>query len=683
MRSQKKRKRKKTMCERESVVFPNVVARAQLTTSAVRPCTYFADEGSKRRFVKGPYASKEAAEVSILVTRFKIVVCPSLPFAPLDVRQLVPDGMPDCQFGLRTRVNRDEPHWFQVAADVFQLEGVASFPTTTKSSPKAWTKPVACVDWKKLAEDTGCYGEIPYEREYEDSIYAKDPESAKQLVMHTLLSWACGCGADLAPRNFLWFPKRHRVYQVDLESWCNGRWALSSAAIASNRNEKGPQMRRFVEENWKEYFEQTFEDCLSMAKSHLAVIMRPYERPEWEMMFLLKRLAVLCDFDKLVVMFPPKDTRKKKRAEEPEPEPEPEKRSRPSAREERAADEELLREWEERLEEAAREDEDEDEDEDPVSSPPPEPVEDEAKPFAGKAVAKHNHSVDPWGNKVDVVKSNFQKCVRRGNRIGALISFFTCYNMETLFPDSATAKALRTNVINRLLVCVAEDVGVANVALLKKCLEEALPMALRRAPRDPRVLGTLVAMAAASPKSRIQSHLYHAYAPENVEVARKFGLETKEPGVERLTVSDPNCFALVGKRDELLWGKISKVVPELAALAERAYDKAATSNKRAFLQCALTVAHFVARGGEEGRVLAKELAEEVPEKEIRPPLLADLLINGRELKPIPQAYDMHTTAVKKGPEAKKKFKVEGAFVSNVREAFFDPVLEKIYVSSKK
>ena len=630
---------------REPALVPVGTARAQLTPARFRPCTYFAQTPSgAKRFVKGPYKSEAAAMVALLVARVKTTVCPSLPSVPMKVLELVPDGMPDCQYGSRMQMDRREPLWFQNAADVFHLEGVESLPTVMKSSAKAWPAPVKCVDWKRLEKDAGCFGQIPYVLEYEKSIYARDPEAAKQLVMHVLLSWICGCGADLASRNFLYFPSKSKVYQVDLEAWKKGDWALSSADICSNRNEKGPQMRKFVEDNWDAYFEGELAACLDRAKEKLPnVLLRDPTDGEG---FVIRRLGVLCDRSKLLAMFPPRvaPTRKKKR--EPEPEPEPEKRKR---------------------------------------TDPEEEDEKEGSAFVGRAVAKHNGCVDPWGNPADVAKSNFQKCVRRGMPKEAVRSFFSCYNMEALFPDAQAAKALRTNIINRLLVCVAEDVGVANVALLKKCLEVALPMACRQVPRDPGALGALVALAAASKKSRVQSHLFHAYAPENAELATELGLRVSPPDPEDPDLADPNCFALLGeKKDDVLWKKIEEAAPEIAPLLRRAHSKASEFNKRAFMQCALTVAHFSLAGGLQSSIVKTGFSEKLPDKSMRKDVLADLLLNKFELVPIPEAYDKHTSIGRgKSSSTAQQFREVGALVTDPHPDFRFEALEKIYLASKK
>jgi len=130
------------------------------------------------------------------------------------------------------------------------------------------------------------------------------------------------------------------------------------------------------------------------------------------------------------------------------------------------------------------------------------------------------------GTSVDIVKSDFQKAIRQGRVVQALVAFFEMYNMETIFPDHAAAKANRTNIINRMMICAAEDIGPANVPLVQLVITTGLMMQKYRNKRDAAVFAALVEQMALSPKTRICSHLWHAYAlPENEVLSRSMGLD--------------------------------------------------------------------------------------------------------------------------------------------------------------
>ena len=706
------------MTERESIIFKNVKARAQLTTAGSRACTYYTKNSSGSDvFVKGPYPSKDAARVSLIVNEFKKMICSSIVTIPIELKKLIPDGMPDCQFGFRMNLyNSYQSYWFQVAPDILALEGITKIPTILKTSAKAWQTPVVCVDWKEL-EKQGCFGSIPYHRNYQNSIYTKDPEAAKQLVMHTLLSWSCGCGADIANRNFLYFPKKHRVYQVDLETWCKTNWDLTDAGICNSRTEKASQMRRFIDENWTTYFQSELENCQFIAALCLRekiLIDRPDESKEKEEDLISNRLARLCDHEEIKKILPlsrktkrsndpPHETKKKERTshqEDDDDDDEEIKKMLPLSRKTKRSDD-PPHETKKKAKKSHQEDDDDDDDDDDDYDDDDDDVDDdddddddddniinndeeEDKIFIGKALAIHRHSIDPWGNEIDVVKSNFQKCIRLGKKREALYSFFSCYNMETIFPYNRAAKALRTNIINRLIVCVCEDVGVANVPLVLKTLEVAFPMSVRETTRSPAMLAILVYDAAGSKKSRIQSHMYHAYAPENAKLASKLGLSTKPPNMDDPDLSDPTCFALVGKNDPILWEKIEKTRPGIAPLFKKAYTKAALSNKRAFLQCALAVTHFsIQKEGEKRDLVRQGLGIRLPDSKLIESILKALILNKFTLIPIPQAFDTHTKAGRQAGASKMKFKEEGAIVTNPHGLFIDQTLEKIYKASKK
>lgn len=52
----------------------------------------------------------------------------------------------------------------------------------------------------------------------------------------------------------------------------------------------------------------------------------------------------------------------------------------------------------------------------------------------------------------------------------ALIAFKEFFTLRELFPDSSTARAYQTNICNRLVITVLEDIDVANLALVNAVL---------------------------------------------------------------------------------------------------------------------------------------------------------------------------------------------------------------------
>lgn len=216
--------------------------RAQINTTKSKACTYFAKDlanGGRRVFVKGPYKSKENANLAPKVARFKKAAAPHLRVVEVSLVEMVADGMRDCQLGVRNQIAKDSVMWFQVAEDILTRE--TTLPKMLKCSKRAWVIPVEVVDWSKVSQ----YKHVHYSNEWDKSIYAVDPAAADHLVSHVILSWICGCGADLAFSNFIYDPLDHVVWQVDCEAWCKS-WMLSDTQIVSSRTKSAEFFSRYV-----------------------------------------------------------------------------------------------------------------------------------------------------------------------------------------------------------------------------------------------------------------------------------------------------------------------------------------------------------------------------------------------------------------------------------------------------
>ena len=229
----------------ESEYFTNAV-RAHLTTTNTKPCSYFATTAYGPVFVKGPYRDMLQANVQRQVTRFKAAVAPDLPRLGMNVMEMKFErDFLNCQYGLRTRLTQ-ETGFFLLCEDLIQPRHDGPLPTKERSSKKAWPVSVDVVDMDALA---GVAHHPRYAKKYSESLFATEKESAAiELVLHVLLSWACGCGADLAMSNFMFVDGK--CYQLDLEAWGRFDWNISNTPIGSVRTKANAHMCEFLYENW-------------------------------------------------------------------------------------------------------------------------------------------------------------------------------------------------------------------------------------------------------------------------------------------------------------------------------------------------------------------------------------------------------------------------------------------------
>lgn len=595
----------------ESARFTQPV-RAQLTTTATKPCTYFATDETTfaRVFVKGPYFSKSSAQVGPRVAQFKRQADPEISLAEIELFQCVPDGMPDCQFGARQRVDLAVPRWFQVAPSLLP-ERAYPLPVKSKSSKSAWQKPVDVVDWDKLSSCS----HVCYDKEWEESIYVKDPVAAWEFVRHIILCRMCGCGADLAYSNFVYNPLSHRVTQVDHEDWAK-RWSLSDTRVCSPRTQAAAHFKRFLRANE------------SKVNAWLAQVRSRVESPMASFKTVGDLLADIKD-----------------------PVPASLKRRGPGF---------ALAMPVKRVK----------------TVPGAEPAGDPSI-FRGKADPRYRVGCDPWGFSLSLRKSDLQKAIRRGNLDQALVAFYACFNMPLLFPNNPSAKASQTNILNRVMICAMEDVGVANPQLVREVTSRVFAMTAGKAKRDGELMERLIEAMCVSKKVRIQSHLTHAYGSKNREAVIAAGLTLRAEPLPSL--EDPNWFKVAERDPMRVWVKLgakpggSKIYQPLLA---RVYTKVAQKNKRAVLQYALAEAHFKALG----KISGPGPFDSPPVLPEASPYAHPARKNMMFMPPKDEAYDMHTAEGRSSSD-KLKFRSSGASVSNLDLSIHSPILERIYINS--
>ena len=239
---------------KESDYFEFIV-RAQLVVAKPRQDTYFANlkrdtdqfKHDQRVFVKGPYQSKEKAQVAINVNFIKNLAQPHLPVAKIELVELIPDLLTSA-LGFRNDVKLNTAYWFQIQEDL--TGGEVNLPAKLATTKTAWKEPVPIVDWDKLGVNYGIFGKIVYSPAYEETLFAYDPNAAVQLVQHILIDYVIGCGGDLASRNFIYVAEGCKIYNVDTEHLGNMKWLLSSTQIASARTKSNSHIVKFINTWW-------------------------------------------------------------------------------------------------------------------------------------------------------------------------------------------------------------------------------------------------------------------------------------------------------------------------------------------------------------------------------------------------------------------------------------------------
>jgi hypothetical protein len=275
--------------------------------------------------------------------------------------------------------------------------------------------------------------------------------------------------------------------------------------------------------------------------------------------------------------------------------------------------------------------------------------------------------LDFFGRPMDQVKSMFQKGVRLGNEKEALSGFFACYNLRALFPDDKNALSLQTNILNRLIICICEDICFANPALIRDALPPLIQMSYDTRRRDPVFLARVVKAAVESPKSRWCSH------------ASAFFRGAEPP--EKVDLADPACFAIVDSQ----WPRIAAKLPKTPffAMLIRYHSKAGAKNKVTIARFILGLAHFIRVDSEQGRFLRNGWEDD--EKLVLPEVdVAPYLAHEKAFFPdVPDyAIDMHTAKGRGMKRDRQGFRIVGAKVTNAHPLMNNELYERAYNSNQ-
>ena len=278
--------------QKEKEIFHNPI-RAQLTTTATKPCTYFAKHDEYGNvFVKGPYVSMNKAQLQHIVQEFKSILFPHLKTVKSRILTLdVDTEFLDCQYGIRKlwkRTNKNDGY-FLVCDSIIDEDPI---PVKTTSSPYAWTIPTKVVSFHALES----VKHVCYRKNVTDSIFMKDPDAALQFVVHVLAAWICGCGADLALSNFL--IKGSDVYAVDLEAWAKFDWMLSSTRPCSPKTQAGSQFLHFCIKHW-ELLNPMMEIALKRLNKHGVKFFKANKLLSSDLVIMKERVTMLQTLDGL------------------------------------------------------------------------------------------------------------------------------------------------------------------------------------------------------------------------------------------------------------------------------------------------------------------------------------------------------------------------------------------------
>ena len=325
------------------------------------------------------------------------------------------------------------------------------------------------------------------------------------------------------------------------------------------------------------------------------------------------------------------------------------------------------------------------------------------------------------GIDLDVAKSALQKYIRRNVSAKAILSAIELYRMGEV---GGTAGV--TNMYNRLSIIAAEDIGPANLSLALEVIR-----LVESDDRDIHKLVTMVQFMSESPKTRMMSHAWRAYAhPEGRAMSVKMGLpidttftesdlkyvtenkntdlflstdpESIRPYVlvflKRLYEKDFNAFGwaqffldtskemtiakrqkfvqgntrcTTGKPDILLWKALSKVLsPEIHDILSEAYFN--HGENRPFLQMAILTAinrlTYEKFDIDRGVQIWKQ----------QQPVLNQMMNGDFHLEIDPYVIDKHTQKGRALGKGIQDFVDEGATVIPQNPDYYNETLEKIY-----
>jgi hypothetical protein len=483
----------------ETEAFINPI-RAQLTTAQYKPCTYFAfDRNGTRVFVKGPYRDEGHVQLSMNVIKFKSIF--DVPVIPVRSVQLIPDGMSDCQYGIRMTLDKTKPRFFQVSDDIMILE--KTLPVIERSSQTAWPIPVSVVDWAKIK----LYSHVEYNKNYVKMIYTADKTAAYDFVKHIILSWVCGAGMDMDFNNFIHDKGVHKVFQVDHEGWLDFDWSVRNTRVGSSRNKAWHHLNKFITSE-QHVFNEFFTNLTS--DKSIARINELFSPPEAKL--LVERLnKVAIDWTVIGIHLPHSP---------------PLKRSL---------------EFEE--------------DADTVVAKKSKVTPDKFVNGIYVGQCTPTPPVDPWGFPVSTRMCDLQMAIRRGKFHQAMVAFFSCYNIHKIYPDVEDAKIIKDDVIKTLMMCAINDVGVANVNLTMRVVD-----LLRTIGDQPLIFTRVIYNLCLSYKTAVQKHFAHAFHPQNETLRKSMGVDcNKNP----TSFKDLGWFYVAAETPDTVWKYLKAYHPLL------------------------------------------------------------------------------------------------------------------------
>jgi hypothetical protein len=186
-----------------------------------RPDVYPALWDDRRVVVKGPFSTRERAEVAVTVQQLKGQI-QGLPVLESEVVMALPDrGHTQVKFQL------DVPRFFLVNRDV-------TAPHELNTRQHAIGRIV--VDLARLES-------LGYHPNVKPWIW-DNPGLAEQLVKHVLLNRVLGIGGDMAIRNILVI--RGKVYNVDTDTMGNMEFILGNCQVCARKSQMGAGFYRFL-----------------------------------------------------------------------------------------------------------------------------------------------------------------------------------------------------------------------------------------------------------------------------------------------------------------------------------------------------------------------------------------------------------------------------------------------------
>lgn len=636
----------------ETEYFLNTV-RAQLNTSATKPCTFFGTDGEGRRvFGKGPFPSKGEAEVATKVSAVKSLLVPGITNPHIELVELIPNGMVDCQYGYRTSCDIDKPHWFQVVRDVMPNEKQWPPLSKNRSSPKAWPEPVKVVDWSVVEK----YAHVEYNRVASKSIYKKNPHTAHQFAANIFTSWVVGAGPDLTLSNFLIDHTDGTVMQVDNDIWFNNDWWITNTRVCSTRSKAYDQFKKFVNGHMVsgEFFDKLAEQFKNNKKAIVDIV-----GVDNAVVMEQKIVALGNDWESAhkrwgdIVVTPVSTKRKADKVHSPKPP----KKARAGGDNDEPMPEKIPLVRHQAIP--------------PVVERGYEAFTGDNDIYIGESTSVYQKSTDPWGFSVPHRESDMQKAIRRGDYRQAMVAFFACYNLSRIFPGDTNAKLIRTNVLNRLVMCAVEDIGVANVMLVNlvaKVVDDIIEAFKKDGNSPNQYIKNFVELGLANilyqmcicKKTRIQSHLAHAYHDKNAYMSiNQFGLKWN---YKPTSVADPNFIRVVQEDQAFAWSKFRGLVHESIY---KSWKRMKGKNRTHIVRYVFTALHY----SQLGTIPTEHLTS----------------INHSNTK-IPERYKLNLYFENKIKEDPKEYgynnKRVGCYITNEDARFNNRQFKQIYEVSK-